>query len=109
MHVADQIRAEVANWPSLAKYSSGEQLTQAADSIAANISTGHGRYYFKENQQFCYYARGSLQETHTWLEKARNRQLLSEDRLDKLSNGLIEIRRMLNGYIRSIGKQNKNA
>ena len=57
---------------------------EAADSIAANISEGHGRYFFKENRNFCYYARGSLVETKTWLFKARTRNLIPEDEFSKL-------------------------
>ncbi len=104
MKLAEGIWTEVEAWPSFAKYSIGQQLTQAADSIAANISEGHGRYHFGENRQFCYYARGSLQETITWLQKAKMRGLITDERYEELSDELIEIRQMLNGYIRSIGK-----
>ena len=109
MRLAEKIWAEVDDWPSFAKYSVGTQLTQAADSIAANISEGHGRYHFGENRQFCYYARGSLQETRTWLQKARSRQLISQERFETLSDELMTLRRMLNGYIRSIGPKDKNS
>ncbi|PSR04269.1 MAG: four helix bundle protein [Bacteroidetes bacterium SW_8_64_56] len=103
MRLAEKIWAEVDDWPSFAKYSVGTQLTQAADSIAANISEGHGRYHFGENRQFCYYARGSLQETITWLQKVKSRDLITDERYEELSDELVEIRQMLNGYIRSIG------
>ena len=102
MRLAEKIWAEVDDWPSFAKYSVGTQLIQAADSIAANISEGHGRYHFGENRQFCYYARGSLQETITWLQKAKSRDLITDEQYEELSDELIEIRQMLNGYIRSI-------
>lgn len=108
MKLAERIWGEVEDWPSFAMYSIGEQLVQAADSIAANISEGHGRYHFGENRQFCYYARGSIQETITWLQKAKSRTLISDEQYEELSGELIEIRQMLNGYIRSIGK-NKNS
>lgn len=65
MRLAEEIWADVEDGPSFAKYSIGTQITQAADSIAANISEGHGRYHFGENRPFCYYARGSPQETRT--------------------------------------------
>ena len=105
MRLAEEIWADVEDWPSFAKYSIGTQITQAADSIAANISEGHGRYHFGENRQFCYYARASLQETRTWLQKACSRRLISKDRFDELSTELVEIRKMLNGYINAIGQQ----
>ena len=105
MRLAEEIWADVEDWPSFAKYSIGTQITQAADSIAANISEGHGRYHFGENRQFCYYARGSLQEIRTWLQKARSRRLISKELIADLSDELVEIRKMLNSYINSIGRQ----
>ena len=105
MRLAEVIWTEAEDWPSFAKYSIGTQITQSADSIGANISEGHGRYHFGENRQFCYYARGSLQETRTWLQKARSRRLISKEQFDELSAELVEIRKMLNSYINSIGRQ----
>jgi four helix bundle protein len=105
MRLAEDIWAIAEDWPPFAKYSIGEQITKAADSIAANISEGHGRYHYGENRQFCYYARGSLQETRTWLQKARRRRLMSKEQFDTLSAELIEIRKMLNSYINTIGQK----
>lgn len=82
----------------------GTPLAEAADSSAANISEGHGRYHLGENRQFCDYARGSLQETRTWLQKAKSRAPITDERYEELSEEPIEIRQMLNGHIRSIGK-----
>ncbi len=45
----------VTQWDFLAKDTVGKQFVRATDSIAANISEGHGRYHYKENQKFCYY------------------------------------------------------
>ena len=115
MRLAEEIWTEAENWPPFAKYSIGRQIIEAADSIAANISEGQaiddgrGRYHFGENRQFCYYARGSLQETRTWLQKARSRRLISKDRFDELSSELVEIRKMLNSYINAIGQKNTNS
>ena len=47
----------------------GIQLIKAADSIAANISEGFGRYHYKDARNFYYYSRGSIFETKTWLKK----------------------------------------
>jgi four helix bundle protein len=109
MRLAEVIWTEAEDWPSFAKYSIGTQITQSADSIGANISEGHGRYHFGENRQFCYYARGSLQETRTWLQKARSRHLISKERFEEIDAELVEIRKMLNSYINSIGKKNANS
>ena len=62
----------IQNWDLFTKNTIGKQLTKAVGSIAANLSEGLGRYSFKENKQFCYYSRGSLFKTKTWLTKPHN-------------------------------------
>ncbi len=105
MKLGDQVWVIVERWQPFAKFGLGVQLTSSVDSIAANISEGYGRYSFKENQRFCYYARGSLQETKTWLLKASNRDLIEADKVASLLTMCENINRMLNGYIRSIGRR----
>ena len=79
MEIGEKVWRIVEGWDYLSKKTIGTQLIEAADSIAANISEGFGRFHYKEAKQFSYYARGSLFETKTWLTKANKRQLL-EDR-----------------------------
>ena len=69
----------------------GKQLVRSTDSIAANIAEGFGRWHYRDKQRFCYISRGSLQESLTWLEKARSRRCLSEQEYDSLREELIEI------------------
>lgn len=76
--------------------------------IGANIAEGYGRYAFKENIQFCYYARGSLYETLYFLRRAKKRGLLKEHLerdLNKLTDTLTP---KLNAYINSIKSRSKN-
>lgn len=70
--------------------------------MAANLSEGFGRFFYKENKQFCYYSRGSLFETKTWLTKAKDRKLLKDNSYEKFSE---DIEKKLNSYINLIGKQ----
>jgi hypothetical protein len=53
MEIGEQAWDIVDEWKPFAKRTVGEQLVEAADSIAANISEGYGRYHYKENRQFC--------------------------------------------------------
>jgi len=64
--IADRIWS-CDKWPIFVKRTVGEQFVKAADSIGANIAEGCGRYHYKENITFVYYARGSLEETKFWL------------------------------------------
>ena len=41
--LADRVRSQVVDWPSLDKWTLGLQLVRAADSIGANIAEAYGR------------------------------------------------------------------
>jgi four helix bundle protein len=85
----------------------GKQLVRAADSIAANLSEGFGRYHYKENVNFSYYSRGSLYETKTWLTKAHNRNLIPDESFESFNAEIDTIGIKLNNYIKSIGNTTK--
>ncbi len=84
----------------------GKQLCRSADSISSNIAEGYGRYFYKENKQFCYYARGSIFETKDWITKLKDRKIISEERFSGLDNKLNTLGKRLNSYIKAIGKNN---
>ena len=108
MDLAEKFRSSVLTWDYFYKDTIGKQLVRSVDSIAANLSEGFGRYHFKENKQFCYFARGSLFETKTWIEKAHNARLFSNDEFNDFNETLNELSIKLNAYIKSIGRnQNK--
>ena len=94
-------------WESFAKNTIGYQLVRAADSISANIAEGFGRFHYKENLKFCFYARGSLEETQGWLRKAYKRKLISSDKREKIESFLSIFPQKFNTYINKI-KQYKN-
>ena len=103
MDIAEQIWNIVQPWDYFAKDSIGKQLVRSSDSIAANLSEGFGRYFYKENRQFCYYSRGSLQETKTWITKAKNRHLINAGNFNNLISQMDNFSVKLNNYIKSIG------
>ena len=105
MEMAERIWDIVLKWKYFEKDTIGKQLVKAADSISANLSEGYGRFHYKENKQFCYYSRGSLYETKTWLTKANNRKLIKDDIFDTFQNDINTIGIKLNNYINSIGKK----
>jgi four helix bundle protein len=78
---------------------------EAADSIAANIAEGYGRYFYKDRKQFCYYSRGSLMETKNWVTKSFNRKLIAQEEFDTLIEKLKVLHFKLNVYIKKL-KQN---
>jgi len=108
MNIGEKIWVIVSKWDYFAKDSIGKQLVKSADSIAANISEGYGRFHYKENRQFCYYSRGSLYETKTWRKKAHDRSLIADNDFQSLQNDLETIAYKLNNYIKSIGMTKKH-
>ena len=103
MEMAERIWEIVVKWDYFTKDTLGKQLVRAADSIAANLSEGFGRSHYKENTNFCYYSRGSLYETKTWLTKAHNRNLIPDESFVLFNTEIDNIGIKLNNYIKSIG------
>ncbi len=98
----------VSGWKYFEKDTVGKQFIKSADSISANIAEGYGRFFYKENIQFCYYARGSLLETKVWIMKASRRSLLNQETKSELSVIVDELLIKLNGYISYLKNQCKS-
>jgi len=107
MEMAEKIWSIVIDWDWFEKETIGKQLVKAADSIAANLSEGFGRYHYRENINFSYYSRGSLYETKTWLVKAYNRKLTGKEDFDSFISQIDSYGVKLNNYIKTIGKTHK--
>ncbi|MGD8779250.1 MAG: four helix bundle protein [Ignavibacteria bacterium] len=108
MELGEKIWDIVIQWSYFEKDTIGKQLVKAADSVAANISEGYGRYHFKENINFCYYSRGSLFETKTWITKSFRRNLITNTKYEELLGEIKSLGIKLNNYINSIGKHNRH-
>ena len=104
--LADKVWNICIGWDYFAKDTIGKQLVRAADSISANLAEGHGRYHFKDRLNFCYYARGSLEETKTWLSKADRRDLIPKGQ-NRFKEIVEVLPKKLNAYIGSIKNAQK--
>jgi len=58
LDIREEIWHLVEPWEAFAKHTVGNQHVRSADSIGANIAEGFGRFHYKENKMFCYYAPG---------------------------------------------------
>lgn len=103
--ISDSIWDLVDGWTYFQKDTIGKQLVRSADSISANIAEGYGRYFFKENRNFCYYSRGSLLETRNWLGKAFRRKIIDENSYNSLISRIDGLHKSLNAYINYITSQ----
>jgi four helix bundle protein len=105
MEIGDKVWDLVDSWKYFDKDTIGKQLVRAADSVAANISEGFGRYHFNDSKHFFYFARGSLYETKTWLQKTKNRGLINQEDYDELVIIISRLGVKLNNFIKTTGKK----
>jgi four helix bundle protein len=89
-------------FPKSETYGLTSQIRRAAASIPANIAEGQGRRLSGEYLQFLGNARGSLLELDTHLEIAHRIGFLKSSEHASLLDRLAEVRRLLNGLMRSI-------
>lgn len=108
MEIGDEIWFSVVEWENLAKFSIGQQIVRSADSIAANIAEGYGRYHYKDRKNFMFYARGSHYETITWLTKARNRQIISNEFFEGIIAKMEKLGIKMNNYINTLESKTNN-
>lgn len=92
----------VKSWNYFEKTTIGIQFIRAADSISANIAECHGRFHYKDKQKFGYYARGSFEETKSWLRKCHQRDLIKNEHLILLHTCIKEIGPKLNSFINTL-------
>jgi four helix bundle protein len=109
MGIGEEIWSIVTRWDFFAKDTVGKQIVRAADSVAANLAEGYGRFHYKENQKFCYYSRGSAEETQTWLEKAARRDLVERESARTLYDRIETLKKRINAYIQSIGQNTSSS
>ena len=105
--LGDLIWDEVSLWEYFEKKTIGTQFARAADSIAANIAEGYGRYFYRETLQFLYYARGSLYETKYWFSVSKNRRILKNIEIEIIEGLFKELFAKLNGYINFVRSKSK--
>ena len=104
MRIGEYVWNVVITWDFFAKDTLGKQFVKAIDSIAANIAEGYGRHHYKENMQFCHYARGLAEEAQTCIEKSASRGLMGKEAARQIYRDLDTLKKRLNAYIKTIGK-----
>jgi four helix bundle protein len=103
MNLVERIYELAKTLPKEETYALSDQLRRAVVSVPSNIAEGQNRNTNKEFIQFLYIALGSISEVET--------QLMICERLNYLSNieneldAITQIRKMLNGLIKSIKSQ----
>ena len=94
--------AESAELPRGIGWSLQSQLVRAATSVPANIAEGCGRAGDRDFRRFLRHSLGSACELEYHLLLARDLGFLRQGAYDSLSPQVIEVKRMLAGFIRRI-------
>ena len=93
--VADGVLRQVRTFPTLERFSLGDQLVRAAVSVPANIAEGCGRGTITDFRRFLVYARGSAQEVLSLLQVARRAGLGRRETIVRLENQTALVLKML--------------
>jgi len=99
--LSDMVWRDFDLWTEKAKRTMGYQIIRSADSVAANLAEGYGRYSSRDKANFYRYSRGSFEETKCWLRKSARRELITEERTESYKRIIDELGPKLNAFIRS--------
>ena len=105
MDLVVSVYRESETFPKTEIYGLTSQIRRAVVSIPANIAEGQGRRLTGEYIQFLGNARGSLLEVDTHLEIACRLGFMSDANHLALAQQLQEVRKLLNGLMRSLGSK----
>jgi len=99
-HLSNHTWNIVTEWDYFAKKTVGIQYVTAVDSIPANIAEGFGRYNKKDKIKFYRYCFGSMKESMDWTQKAKIRNLLTENQYIYIMSELQKMPREINYLIK---------
>ncbi len=79
LQLSNYVWTIVLSWDWFAKKTVGAQFVSAADSISANIAEGFGRYKRQDKIHFYRISFGSMMESLDWNQKAKIRNLVTNE------------------------------
>lgn len=100
-----KIKTLTKSFPADEKFRLFNQIIRSTRSVNACIAEGHGRFTFPERINFCVMARGWLSETYNHLIDAYDSIYISLETLIELKSELVEVEKILNGYINWLRQQ----
>lgn len=97
-----EIYAVTRDFPKEELYSLTNQIRRSSASIPTNIAEGCGRDSDAELARFSQIAMGSASELEYQLILAKDLGFFSSDDYTRLNSHLLEVKRMLNAFIRKV-------
>jgi four helix bundle protein len=98
----------VKTFPSEEKFRLIDQLKRSSRSVGSQIAEGHGRRTHQDELRFCVIARGSLSETLNHFIDAFDEAYINEEQLTYYESIVIQVEKLLNGYMAWLNKQKPN-
>ncbi|MEE9167964.1 MAG: four helix bundle protein [Candidatus Neomarinimicrobiota bacterium] len=95
--------------PEEEKYNLSSQIRRASIGITSNIAEGYGRYHYQESIQYYRISRGSLYELKDHLISCIDLNYIPKDLFDRMVAHLEEAIKLVNGFIRYIGKKKESS
>ena len=105
-HLVLAIYGITNKFPSYEKLGLVSQMQRAAVSITSNIAEGFARRSKKEKLQFYYIALSSLSELRNQILISKDLDYINIQAFNLLENQLIEVRKILNGLVKSYNNYN---
>ncbi len=96
----------VATFPSDESFGLSSQIKRSVVSIASNIAEGAGRNSRKEFIHFLGIAKGSSYELQTQIIISKKLKLIEEDKADLLCVQVVEIQKMIYGFLSRLNHEN---
>jgi four helix bundle protein len=93
-----------AAFPKEEKYNLTTQMRRSANSVIANITEAHGRYYFADKTRVLYTSRGECEETRSHLRVALGLKFIDNQVFTNLDQEYEGLTKGISFYIRSIRK-----
>jgi four helix bundle protein len=103
--LADNVWKRAVHWGPFARDTVGQRLSEAADSIGANIAEASARPLASETLACLSEARGSLFVTKYWLNRAQARELIDAETAASYASELADLARLLNALVASTREQ----
>ena len=101
-HLALEVYKATATFPRDELYGLTSQTRRCCASVPANIAEGCGRSGDPELARFCQIAMGSASELEYHLLLARDLHFLNGSNYEALSDGVVEVKRMLTSFIQKL-------
>lgn len=95
----------LATFPSDEKFGLSSQIKRSVVSIASNIAEGAGRNSRKEFIYFLGIAKGSSYELQTQIIISKRLRLMEEDRANLLCDQIVEIQKMIFGFLSKLNNE----